>query len=251
MLLTIDIENKITSFGIFKKDKLMTSFNIMTDTNESADEIGLKFKLILNDKGFDLKEIDNIIISNVVPELSSVYEKISQNIIGRGPIFIGSGVKTGINIRCDNPREVGTDRIIRAVAASSNFKSDCIIIYASTITTIDYINSDKVFMGGLIMPGIDLYQKSIFNESAKLPQVEIRKTDEILGKNTTSSIQAGIYKAYSKAIDGIVAEIISEYSIDEPSIVVTGIHADLLDNKNYMHIPDLGLNGLKLISNLN
>ena len=154
MLLAIDINNKNTNFGIFEDERLVTKFSIMTDKNRSTEEIKLTIKLILMDKKVDLADISDIILSSVVPELNSSYDIISKDILGKGPMVISAGVKTGLNIKCESPREVGTDRIIRAVAATQRYRENIIIISASSVTTIDYINAKKEFMGGLILPGI-------------------------------------------------------------------------------------------------
>ena len=127
------------------------------------------------DKKIDLSDISDIILSSVVPELNSSYDIISKDILGKGPMVISAGVKTGLNIKCESPREVGTDRIIRAVAATQRYRENIIIISASSVTTIDYINAKKEFMGGLILPGISLLQDSLVRGSAKLPLVEIKK----------------------------------------------------------------------------
>lgn len=143
MLLAIDIDNKFTKFGIFNFNQMIDSFSIVTDKNKSTEEIKLIIKLILLDKEINLSDIDDIIISSVVPELSIRYEEISQKITNKKPILISSGVKTGLNIKCESPKEVGSDRIIRAVAASKTYDGDIIVISASSITTVDYINSKK------------------------------------------------------------------------------------------------------------
>lgn len=255
MILTIDINNQTTNFGIFTGEHLSDSFSIMTDKNRSIDEIKLTIKLILSDKNIKLNGIEDVIISNVVPELSSRYEGISKNITGRDPIQISSGVKTGLNIKCESPKEVGSDRIIRAVGATNIFNDDLIIISAASITTIDYINSRKEFLGGLILPGIDLFEDSLHSQSAKLPQVEIKKVNKVLGKNTITSIQSGIYYGYQNAVYGIVDNIIKEYKLERSNtrIIATGEYASLLDNNKYgiKQINNLGLRGLKLIYELN
>lgn len=255
MLLAIGIENKNTEFGIFDEDRLVTSFSIMTDKNRSAEEVELTIKLILMDRQIKLTDISDIIFSTVVPELSSSYESIAKNIIGKAPIIISAGLKTGINIKCESPRDVGSDRIIRAVAATEKHRENIIVISAGSITTIDYINSKKEFMGGLILPGISLNQESLVWGSAKLPHVEIKKVDDIIGKNTEKAIQRGIYFGYKKSVLGIVDEIVKTYSLkkENTKILVTGPSADLLENNLYPMEEDqmLGLNGLKIIYDLN
>ena len=254
MLLAIDIENKFTKFGIFDNENLLETFNLVSDKNKSIDEIEVFIKLILRDKEVSIDDINQIIISSVVPELSKIYEKISNNITGKNPILISAGVKTGLNIKCENPKEVGSDRIIRAVGAK-DFKSNLIIISASSITTIDFVNKKSEFMGGVIFPGIDLYAKSLYQESAKLPQVEIEKTKEVLGNNTKNAMQSGIYHSYNFAITGMVEKIIDQYFLDinNLSIIITGSHANLIENNKYdfKNIPNLGLYGLKNIFEIN
>lgn len=255
MLLAIDIENKNTNFGIFEGEKLVTNFSIMTEKNRSTEEIKLTIKLILKDKKIDLSDISDIILSTVVPELNSSYEIISREIIGKNPIVISAGVKTGLNIKCESPREVGTDRIIRAVAATGRFKENIIIISASSVTTIDYINDKKEFLGGLILPGISLLQDSLVRGSGKLPRVEIKKPEDIIGKNTEKAIQRGIYFGYNKAVFGIVDEIVKFHSLkkENTKILVTGLKAHLLTNEIYTFEEDqvLGIKGLKIIYDLN
>ncbi|WP_019138662.1 type III pantothenate kinase [Peptoniphilus timonensis] len=255
MLLAIDIDNRSTDFGVYDKDELIDKFSITTDKNRSVVEIKLTIKLILDDKNINLSEIDEIIISNVVPELSSSYEMISRELIGKKPIVISAGVKTGLNIKCENPREVGSDRIIKAVAATQKYKSNIIIVSASSITTIDYINAKKEFLGGLILPGINLLQDSLVRGSAKLPHVEIKRPDDIIGKNTEKAIQRGLYFGYKKAVLGIIDEIIESYSLkkDNTSILITGAYAYLLKFCKYEMIreDELGISGLKYIYDLN
>lgn len=254
MLLAIDIENKFTKFGIFDNENLLETFNLVSDKNKSIDEIEVFIKLILRDKEVSIDDINHIIISSVVPELINIYEKISNNITGKSPILISAGVKTGLNIKCENPKEVGSDRIIRAVG-SKDLDDNLIIISASSITTIDLINNKNEFRGGVIFPGIDLYAKSLYQKSAKLPQVEIEKTIEVLGNNTKNSIQSGIYHSYNFAIIGMVEKIIDQYYLDKDnlSIIITGPHANLIENNSYKfkNIPNLGLYGLKNIFDIN
>ena len=255
MLLAIDINNKNTNFGIFEDERLVTKFSIMTDKNRSTEEIKLTIKLILMDKKIDLSDISDIILSSVVPELNSSYDIISRDIIGKSPMVISAGVKTGLNIKCESPREVGTDRIIRAVAATQRYRENIIIISASSVTTIDYINAKKEFMGGLILPGISLLQDSLVRASAKLPLVEINKPMDIIGKTTEKALQRGIYFGCRKAVLGIVDEIIRTYSLNKNNtkILTTGAMAGLLENEIYVMEEDqaLGILGLKIIYDLN
>lgn len=253
MILAIDIDNKTSKFGAFSEGKLIESFSIMTDTGKSIDETKLTIKLILLDKGMSFDDIEEIIISSVVPEMLASYKDIAKSITGKNPILISSGVKTSINIKCESPKEVGSDRIIRAVGAINQYDTNLIVISAASITTIDFINEKKEFLGGLILPGIDLMQVSLNRESAKLPQVEIKSSENILGKNTVSSIQSGIYHGYKNAVAGIVNQLMNQYRLNDQNtrIITTGDFGKFLEDKDYKYIPNLGLMGLNMIYELN
>lgn len=255
MLLAIDIDNKFTNFAVFDGTNMICDFRIASDKNKSNDELRLAIKLLTEDQGISLDYIKDIIISSVVPELLVSYQEISRKITKKDPIIISPGVKTGINIKCENPRDVGTDRIIRAVGAANYFDGNLIIISAASITTIDFINDKKHFLGGAILPGINLLEHSLSNQSAKLPQVEIKSIDKILGNTTISAIQRGIYYGYINSIFGIVKQIFDEYNLkdEHTSVVVTGEFASLLDDKKYKvkFVQNLGLYGLNHIYKLN
>lgn len=255
MLLAIDIENRNTDFGVFDKNKLTANFNLSSIKDRSASELSLIIKYLLLDKGIRLEDISDIIISSVVPELDRAYMDIAYKISKKSPYYVSAGLKTGINIKYNNPKDVGSDRIIRAVGSKNRSDKNIIIIQASTITTIDYINNKKEFLGGTIMPGIELFQEALVRESAKLPQVEIVKVEKILGKSTTKAMQNGIYYSYKKAVEAIINEIIEQNNLDKENtdIITSGEYADFIEYKNYKikSIPNLGLLGLRDIYELN
>ena len=255
MLLAIDIANRFTNLAVFDKDHIRANFSLASNKDRSAHELKLIIKYLLLDFDINLSQIEDIIISSVVPELENTYKKTSQMIAKKNPYFISPGLKIGINIKYDNPKDVGSDRIIRAVGARDMFKGELIIISASSITTIDYINRKKEFVGGLIMPGINLFQESLFKESAKLPQVEIIKSEKILGKTTTSAMQNGIYFAYKSAIISIIDRIIDQHKLDikNTKIIISGEYNSLIQNEKYKleTISNLGLYGLNKIYKLN
>lgn len=255
MLLAIDIENRQTTFGVFDKDDFVANFCLASNKDRSANELALIIKALIREEKISPSAIDEVIISSVVPELDETYRKVANLISAKDPYFISPGLKIGINIKYDNPKDVGSDRIIRAVAGKKFAEGDIIIISASAITTIDYINSKKEFKGGIIMPGAKLFQEALARESAKLYQVEIQKSKQILGTSTTSAMQSGIYFAYQKAISAIVEEIIKQNDLNSEStrIITCGEFSHLLDDLKFKTqlIPHLGLLGLKEIYDLN
>ncbi|WP_306485514.1 type III pantothenate kinase [Anaerococcus sp.] len=255
MLLAIDIENRNTDFGVFDKDKLKASYSLSSIKDRSASELFLIIKYLLLDEGIKLSDISDIIISSVVPELDRTYMDIAYKISNKKPYYVSAGLKTGINIKYDNPKDVGSDRIIRAVGSKNRSDKNLIIVQASTITTIDYINNKKEFLGGAIMPGIDLFQEALVRESAKLPQVEIIKGQKILCKSTTKAMQNGIYYSYKKSVEAIIEEIIGQNNLDKDNtdIITSGEYADFIEYKDLKikPLPNLGLLGLKDIYELN
>lgn len=255
MLLAIDIENINTDFGVFDKGKLTANFNLSSIKDRSASELYLIIKYLLLDKEIMLEDITDIIISSVVPELDRKYMDIAYKISNKKPYYVSAGLKTGINIKYDNPKDVGSDRIIRAVGSKNRSDKNLIIVQASTITTIDYINNKKEFLGGAIMPGIDLFQEALVRESAKLPQVDIVKVEKILGKSTTKAMQNGIYYSYKKSVEAIIGEIIEQNKLDKDNteIITSGEYADFIEYKDLKikSLPNLGLLGLKDIYELN
>ena len=255
MLLAIDIENRNTDFGVFDKGKPTANFNLSSIKDRSASELSLIIKYLLQDKQIMLEDITDIIISSVVPELDRTYMDIAYKISNKKPYYVSAGLKTGINIKYDNPKDVGSDRIIRAVGSKNRSDKNIIIVQASTITTIDYINNKKEFLGGAIMPGIDLLQEALVRESAKLPQVEIVKAKNILGKSTTKAMQNGIYYSYKKSVGAIISEIIEQNKLDKDNteIITSGEYAGFIEYKDLKikSLPNLGLLGLKDIYELN
>ncbi|WP_105300210.1 type III pantothenate kinase [Anaerococcus marasmi] len=255
MLLAIDIENRNTDFGVFNNGKLAANFNLSSIKDRSASELFLIIKYLLLDEGIKLSDISDIIISSVVPELDRKYMDIAYKISNKKPYYVSAGLKTGINIKYDNPKDVGSDRIIRAVGSKNRSDKNLIIVQASTITTIDYINNKNEFLGGAIMPGIDLFQESLVRESAKLPQVDIVKVEKILGKSTTKAMQNGIYYSYKKSVEAIIGEIIEQNKLDKDNteIITSGEYADFIEYRDLKikSIPNLGLLGLKDIYELN
>lgn len=256
MLLVANINNKFIEFGIFDDEKLIGNFKIKTDINRSIDELSFLIKNLIMERNIKLQDIDDVIGSNVVPELTIFFEKLIKNLFNKKVIFVGTGIKTGLDIKCENPKEVGSDRITMAVAALSSTKSPLLIVNMSHVTTIDMINKDNKFIGGLIFPGIDLCQEVLKKESAKLPNVEIVAQEKIIGNSTRSAMISGLYRSYINACKGIISDIKNSNDLnnDKINIVLTGDFSELLDdveNSNIHRDKFLIFEGLKIIYNLN
>ncbi|MBU3182722.1 type III pantothenate kinase [Clostridium psychrophilum] len=253
MILVLDVGNTNTVLGVFKGKKLLVEWRISTDAKKTADEYGIQVMQLFYQTHLKIEEIRGVIISSVVPNIMYSLEHMIRKYFNLVPMVVGAGVKTGINIKYDNPKEVGADRIVNAVAAHEIYKRSLILIDFGTATTFCAISKDADYLGGVICPGIKVASEALFERAAKLPRVELIKPDKIIGKNTITSMQAGIIYGYIGQVDYIVNKMKSEMiSIgeEEPYVVSTGglsnLIADDSSSIDEFH-PNLTLEGLRLI----
>lgn len=256
MLLVIDVGNTNIVLGIFKGKKLVYDWRISTDREKTADEYGLMLMQIMDSQNIKIDNINDIIISSVVPNIMDIFPEICEKYFNIKPIIIGPGVKTGMNILYDNPKEVGADRIVNGVAAFEKYGGPLIVIDLGTAITFDVINEKGEYLGGAIAPGIKIAADSLFVRASKLPKVEIVKPEKVIGKNTVNSMQSGIVYGYIGLIDTIIEKIIEEFKTtkDKIKIVATGGFSKLITNESkYIKTRDemLTLDGLKIIYNRN
>lgn len=254
MILAIDVGNTNLVFGIYDEDNLVASYRTATHQEYTEDEYGLVFDSLLRFKGIDPKGIEGGIISSVVPSLTTVLEKMCDKYLSFKPLSVGPGVKSGINIKYENPREVGADRIANAVAAYHKYGGPIIIVDFGTSTTFDAITADFDYLGGAIAPGISISSEALFKSAARLYRVEIARCEKIIGRNTATSIQSGIYYGYIGLVDNIVAKMKEEMGSDQVFTVATGGLAPLIcsGTKNIDTVDMmLTLDGLRLIYEMN
>ncbi len=256
MLLVIDVGNTNTVLGLYDNDQLIHDWRIRTEIDHTVDEYGmLIFNLYQSSriKTEKIKAVSAIIISCVVPPMLNILEPLCVKYFNVKPLIVGPGIKTGMPIFYDNPKEVGADRIVNAVAAYDKYKQAAIIIDFGTATTFDYISPKGEYMGGCIAPGIMISSEALFERAARLPRVELSKPKTVVTKDTVSAIQAGIIFGYAGLIDGIVERMKAEIKT-KPLVIATGGLARLVaaETKCIDKIEDmLTLEGLRIIYNLN
>jgi len=256
LLLVIDVGNTNIVLGVYEEDKLLYDWRIATDKDRTSDEYGLLFEQIFKYNGLSTKDVKNIIISSVVPPLMHTLPAMSIKYFNIKPIVVGPGVKTGMNIKYDNPREVGADRIVNAVAAYEKYGGPLIIVDFGTAITFCAVSKEGEYLGGAITPGIKISSEALFLRTAKLPKVEIAKPKNVIAKNTINSIQSGLVYGYIGMVDYIIEKMIEELKEgdEEIKVVATGGFSNLIaaESKYIKKIDKLlTLEGLRIIFNRN
>ena len=249
MLLVVDVGNTNTVLGLFDGDTLVHDWRIRTVVDHTVDEYGMLIYNLYKSSKIGTKRISDIIISCVVPPMLNILEPLCRKYFHLKPLIVGPGVKTGMPIYYDNPKEVGADRIVNAVAAFEKYRRDLIIVDFGTATTFDYVSAKGEYMGGCIAPGIMISSEALFERAAKLPRVELSKPKSIIAKDTVSSMQAGIIYGYAGLVDGIARRMQAEARGD-PMVVATGGLAKIVapETKAIAVVDDmLTLEGLRLI----
>ncbi len=253
MILVLDVGNTNTVLGVFKEKKLLVEWRISTDGKKTADEYGIQVMQLFYQRNIKTECIRGVIISSVVPNIMYSLEHMIRKYFNLVAMVVGPGVKTGINVKYDNPKEVGADRIVNAVSAHEIYKRSLILIDFGTATTFCAISKDADYLGGTICPGIKIASEALFERAAKLPRVELIKPDKIIGKNTVASMQAGIIYGYIGQVDYIVNIMKSEMismGEEEPFVVATGGLSKLISEDSFaideFH-PNLTLEGLRMI----
>jgi type III pantothenate kinase len=249
MLLVVDVGNTNTVLGLFDGDQLVHDWRIRTVVDHTVDEYGMLIYNLYKTSRISSRKIQDIIISCVVPPMLNILEPLCQKYFNLKPLIVGPGVKTGMSIFYDNPKEVGADRIVNAVAGYEKYKKDLIIVDFGTATTFDYVSEKGEYMGGCISPGIMISSDALFERAAKLPRVELSKPKSIVAKDTVSSMQAGIMYGYAGLVDGICDRIKAEVK-SNPLVVATGGLAKIVapETKSIDVVDEmLTLEGLRII----
>lgn len=249
MVLVIDVGNTNTVIGIYKNKELIEHFRISSDREKTTDEYGMLIKQLIEFHDLAIDEIKGAIISSVVPPLIYNFEKVIKKYFDITPLIIGPGVKTGMNIRVENPREVGADRIVNAVAGIELYGKPLIIVDFGTATTFCFVDEQGNYQGGAIAPGIGISTEALYQKAAKLPRIELNKPTDVVGKNTISAMQSGIIFGFAGQVDAIVERMALKSSV-KPKVIATGGLATLIASESStidIVNPFLTLEGLRII----
>ncbi|MFC6335178.1 type III pantothenate kinase [Paenibacillus septentrionalis] len=249
MILVIDVGNTNIVLGIYQGKELLHHWRISTNRSGTVDEYGITIHNLFQYAGLSLSSVEGVAISSVVPPLMGLLEQLSLKYIKKTPLVVGPGIKTGLNIRYENPREVGADRIVNSVAAIEKYGAPLIVVDFGTATTFDYIDEDANYLGGAIVPGIGISTEALYQRAAKLPRIELTKPKSVVGRNSVTSMQAGIIYGYVGQVDGIVNRIKKEFNV-QPRVIATGGLAELIvaESETLEEVDSmLTLEGLRII----
>ena len=253
MRLCIDIGNTNITFGLYEGETLGPRWRIRTIHEKMPDEYGILLDQLFRHRGYRPEQVSGIAVASVVPPLTPVFVQVCRDYLGQTPLVVDSGVRTGVRIRYDDPRQVGADRVVDAAAVQALYGVPACVVDFGTATTFDAISADGDYLGGAIAPGIGIAAQALFERTAKLPRVELTRPPSAIGRNTAHSIQSGLLFGYVGLVEGMVARFEAELG-PETRVVATGGLAEIIARETeVIHVVDpwLTLHGLRIVYELN
>jgi len=253
MLLAIDIGNTNIVLGTYREEELIACWRLATDVHKMADEYAVLLNSLFSSEGLSKSEVEGSAISCVVPPLLPIFQELCREHLQVEPLVVGPGIKTGVRILMDNPREVGADRIVNAIAARRLYGTPAIVIDFGTATTFDVVSREGDYLGGAIAPGISISAEALYRQAAQLPRIELALPKKVIGKNTVAAMQSGVLFGYVALVEGMVKRIEEELG-EEAKIIATGGLARVIARETsviQVVNPNLTLEGLRLIYEMN
>ncbi len=253
MLLAVDVGNTQTHFGAFRGEELVEHWRFATVRQSTADQLGAALRNLLGLRGYAFEDIDASIVSSTVPQLEPEWTAVASRYLGHEMLAVGPGTKTGIAIRYDNPREIGPDRLVNAVAIRDRFDGPAVCVDFGTATTFDVVSAEGEYVGGALLPGIEISLEALSDRGARLPKVDLAPPKSVIGKNTIDAIRSGVVFGYAGAIDAILRRLYAELG-ERADVVATGGLAPLVVpyTEEIEELDEmLTLTGLRLLSERN
>ena len=249
MLLVVDLGNTQTHFGTFRDAELVEHWRFATVRESTGDELGAAFASLLELRGQSFDDLDASIVSTVVPELDPEYEAMGARYFRHPTLLVGPGLRTGMPIRIDNPRELGADRLVNSIAAFDRFGGPCVVVDFGTSINYDVVSADGEFLGGIIAPGVEISMEALHQRAAKLVRVDLERPRAVIGKSTIDSVRSGVVYGFAGQVDGIVERVRGELG-DETRAIATGGLAEFIVPycETFDDVDDLlTLTGLRLL----
>jgi type III pantothenate kinase len=254
MLLAVDVGNTHTDLGVFQGETLLARWSLSTERERTADEMGVAIRSLFSLSGLDPAAVEAMAVACVVPPLASILESVASRHFGVRPLWVEPGIRTGMPVLVDNPQEVGADRIVNGVAAYARFHDAVIVVDFGTATTFDAVSARGEYLGGAIAPGLGISARALFEATAKLPRIELRRPEKAIGKSTVHCMQSGVFFGYLGLVREILTRIREEMGND-PKVVATGGMSPLLspDLSHWVDEvdPNLTLTGLRILHERN
>jgi len=249
MLLVVDVGNTQTHFGTYEGGELVEHWRFATVRDSTADEIGAALRNLVELRGVELEQIDSSIVSSTVPQLGPQWLEMTERYLGHEMLVVGPGFKTGMPLRYDNPREIGADRLVNAVAAYERTRGACIVVDFGTAITYDPVSAEGEYLGGIISPGVEISVEALASRAAKLPKVDLEPPRALIGKSTIEAIRSGVIYGFAAMVDGIVARLLEEMGEETATIATGGLaHHIVPFTERIDEIDDLlTLEGLRIL----